>query len=232
MNRLLAALAPHDLERLLPHLKEMHLDRGRVLYEAGERIDQVYFPIGGLVSLVSLQENGGSVETGAVGCEGVVAIDCLLGDRISYNRALVQLPGKAQCMPASPFIDIWQTSSSFRQLIMTYNQAFATLVFQSVACNISHSAEVRLARWILMCVDRCGDGETVALTHEYLADMLGVGRPTITVVARTLQAAGLIRYSRGVITVLDRAGLEAASCECYWKVRETFERLLPGSFTT
>lgn len=231
MNRLLAALAPHDSGRLIPHLKEVHLDRGRVLVEAGERIDQVYFPLGGLVSLVSLQEDGGSVETGAVGCEGVVAIDCLLGDRISYNRALVQLPGKAQCMPASPFLEVWETSRSFRQMIMAYNHAFATLVFQSVACNISHSAEVRLARWILMCVDRCGDGETVALTHEYLADMLGVGRPTITVVARTLQAAGLIRYSRGVITVLDRAGLEAASCECYWKVRETFERVLPGSFT-
>lgn len=231
MNRLLAALAPHDYERLIPHLKEIHLDRGRVLYEAGKRIDQVYFPLGGLVSLVSLQEDGGSVETGAVGCEGVVALDCLLGDRISYNRALVQLPGKAQCMPASPFLEIWETSRSFRQVIMAYNHAFATLVFQSVACNISHSAEVRLARWILMCVDRCGDGETVALTHEYLADMLGVGRPTITVVARTLQAAGLIRYSRGVIIVLDRDGLEAASCECYWKVRETFERLLPGSFT-
>lgn len=230
MNRLLAALAPHDYERLAPHLKEVHLDRGRVLYEPGERIDQVYFPLGGLVSLVSLQEDGGSVETGAVGCEGVVAIDCLLGDRISYNRALAQLPGKALCMPASPFLELWESSRSFRQIIMAYNHAFATLVFQSVACNISHSAEVRLARWILMCVDRCGDGETVALTHEYLADMLGVGRPTITVVARTLQAAGLIRYSRGVITVLDREGLEAASCECYWKVRETFERLLPGSF--
>lgn len=230
MNRLLAALAPHDHDRLAPHLKDVHLDRGRVLFEAGGRIDQVYFPAGGIVSLVSLQEDGDIVETGAVGCEGIVAIDCLLGDRISYNRAVVQIPGSAKCVPASVFLEAWQTSGSFRQIVMAYNQAFATLVFQSVACNSSHPAEVRLARWILMCLDRCGDGQTVALTHEYLANMLGVGRPTITVVARTLQAAGLIRYSRGVITVLDRAGLEAASCECYWKVRETFERLLPGSF--
>jgi CRP-like cAMP-binding protein len=231
MNRLLAALTPHDRDRLAPHLKEVHLERGRVLFEAGERIDQVYFPTGGIVSLVSLQEDGGSVETGAVGCEGMVAVDCLLGDRVSYNRALVQIPGTAQVLPTSVFTEVWEASASFRATIMAYNHAFAALVFQSVACNISHSAEVRLARWILMCLDRCGDGETVALTHEYLADMLGVGRPTITVVARTLQAAGLIRYSRGVITVLDRPGLEAASCECYWKVRQTFERLLPGSFT-
>ncbi len=231
MNRLLAALEPHDRDRLTPHLKEMHLDRGRVLFEAGQPIDQVYFPTGGIVSLVSLQEDGGSVETGAVGCEGVVAIDCLLGDRISYNRAVVQLPGGARYVPTALFLELWEDSASFRRTMMAYNHAFSALVLQSVACNISHSAEVRLARWILMCLDRCGDGETVALTHEYLADMLGVGRPTITVVARTLQAAGLIRYSRGVITVLDRAGLEAASCECYWKVRETFERVLPGSFS-
>lgn len=231
MNRLLAALTPHERDRILPHLKEVHLDRGRVLYEAGERIDQVYFPIGGIVSLVSIQEDGGSVETGAVGCEGVVSVGCLLGDRISYNQVMVQLPGSAQQMPIAAFLDLFEASPSFRSLVMAYNQAFAGLVFQSVACNASHSAEVRLARWILMCLDRCGDGETVALTQEYLADMLGVGRPTITVVARTLQAAGLIRYSRGIITVPDRPGLEAASCECYWKVRETFERLLPGSFT-
>lgn len=231
MNRLLAALEPHDHDRLAGHLKELHLERGRVLFEAGEAVDTVYFPTGGIVSLVSLQEDGGSVETGAVGCEGVVAIDCLLGDRISYNRAVVQLPGGSRHLPASVFLELWNESASFRRTIMAYNHAFATLVFQSVACNISHSAEVRLARWILMCLDRCGDGETVALTHEYLADMLGVGRPTITVVALTLQAAGLIRYSRGVITVIDRAGLEAASCECYWKVRETFQRLLPGSFS-
>jgi len=231
MNRLLAAMTPHDRNRLVPHLKEVTLERGRVLFEAGERIDHVYFPTGGIVSLVSLQEDGGSVETGAVGCEGMVAVDCLLGDRVSYNRALVQIPGTAQMLPVGVFVDAWDASPGFRATIMAYNHAFAALVFQSVACNISHSAETRLARWILMCIDRCGDGETVALTHEYLADMLGVGRPTIPVVARTLQAAGLIRYSRGVITVLDRAGLEAASCECYWKVRQTFERLLPGSFT-
>ncbi|MFC3712619.1 Crp/Fnr family transcriptional regulator [Sphingoaurantiacus capsulatus] len=230
MNRLLAALTPHDRDRLTPHLKEVHLDRGRVLFEVGALIDHVYFPTGGIVSLVSLQEDGGSVETGAVGCEGIVAINCLLGDRISYNRAVVQLPGGAKFMPVAPFMEIWEESPSFRRVVMAFNHAFATLIFQSVACNTSHPAEVRLARWILMCLDRCGDGETVALTHEYLADMLGVGRPTITVVARTLQAAGLIRYSRGVITVLDRAGLEAASCECYWKVRDTFQRLLPGSF--
>lgn len=230
MNRLLAALSPHDRDRLVPHLKQVNLERGRVLFEAGERIDHVYFPTGGLVSLLSLQEDGGSVETGAVGREGVVAVGCLLGNRISYNRAIVQIAGSAKHLPASVFIDTWEASASFRATIMAYNQSFAALIFQSVACNISHSAEMRLARWILMCLDRCGNGETVALTHEYLADMLGVGRPTITVVARTLQAAGLIRYSRGVITVLDRPGLEAASCECYWKVRNSFEQLLPGSF--
>lgn len=230
MNRLLSALAPRDRDRLTPHLKDVHLERGRVLFQAGQPIDQVYFPTGGIVSLVSLQEDGGSVETGAVGCEGVVAIDCVLGDRISYTRAVVQLPGGARCLPAVPFLDLWEDSSSFRRIMLAYNHAFSALVLQSVACNTSHSAEVRLARWILMCLDRCGDGETVALTHEYLAEMLGVGRPTITVVARTLQAAGLIRYSRGVITVIDRAGLEAASCECYRKVRETFQRVLPGSF--
>jgi len=230
MNRLLAALSPSDRERLAPHLRDIHLDRGRVLYEAGSRIDQVYFPTGGIVSLILLHEDGGVVESGAVGCEGVVAIGCLLGDRVSYSRALVQLPGGGRSMPVQPFLDLLGESDGFRSLMLSYNQAFATLLHQSVACNTSHSAEVRLARWILMCLDRCSNGETVALTHEYLADMLGVGRPTITVVARTLQAAGYIRYSRGVITVLDRAGLEAASCECYWKVRDSFDRLLPGSF--
>lgn len=223
-------LGEADLARIAPQLREVPVERGRVVYEAGQRIDHACFPASGIVSMLSLMENGDSVEVGAVGSEGMVAVACTLGDRISLSRAVVQVSGSVQLLPVAALRDLWNDSMDFRAALTRYNHAFAALGYQSTACNAVHRADMRLARWILEFLDRSPGGRTVEMTQEMLGQMLGVGRPTITVTAQTLQAAGLIRYARGVITVVDRPGLEAASCECYGKVRAAFDRLLPGSF--
>ena len=161
-----------------------------------------------------------------VGNEGAVGAGALLDDNTATGRYLVQLPGSALAIEPAKLRIALEESPSLRALLAAYARAFVGQVMQSVACNAVHSAEERCARWLLMTHDRSG-GDTFALTQEFLAQMLGVHRPTVTIVARTLQRAGLIRYSRGSITVLDRAGLEEAACECYHLIRRRYERLLP-----
>ncbi len=229
-NRLLAALKPQDYERLKPHLQDVPMAQHQVLYEPGKPITRAYFPHDGFVSLVTAADEGPGIETATVGAEGVIGLPLLVTQMLSPSQAIVQVSGAAATMPVEPLQHALTESASMRALFGNYIHAFLGQVYQAVACNALHSAEERLAKWLLMSSDRT-KGNGVPLTHEFLAEMLGVGRPTVSLIARTLQNAGLITYRRGLITVLDRPGLEETSCSCYDIVRRSFEQLLPLTFT-
>jgi CRP-like cAMP-binding protein len=222
-NHLLDALTEQDRAALLPGLEHIPLVNEASVYEPNERIETVYFPTSGIISMISAMENG-SVEVGTVGREGMAGLPVMLHTDSMPTRAFVQVKGEAMVMPTERFREAMQASPAFSRLLYRYAQALFDQVAQSVACNRLHVLEERCARWVLMTADRVGD-TNIHLKHEFLAEMLGVHRPAVTLAARALQRAGLIRYARGVIDVLDRAGLEAASCECYAVVRGSFERL-------
>ena len=223
-NRLLAALPHEILSSLRPHLKPVFLPRGRVLSEADEPLMRVYFVEAGAVSLVTIFENGTAAEMATVGREGMVGIGTLLGGDTALGRHVVSVPGKALAIEASRFQSELGERPGLRAACEAYTQAFVAHLLQNVACNAAHTVEQRCARWLLMIAEQTAD-DAFELTHEYLAEMLGVRRSTVTVVARTLQQSGLIRYRRGAITVLDRQGLESAACECHRTVRDGYERL-------
>jgi CRP-like cAMP-binding protein len=227
-NRLLAALPPGTLSRLEAHLKPVSFRRGKVLCEIDEPLSHVYFVEDGAVSLVTVFEDGTTAEMATVGREGVVGIGTVLGGEHALGCYMVPLPGAALAMDASRFRSALRESPTLRAACEAYAQAFLAHLLQNVACTAAHRVEQRCARWLLMCADQTEDGP-FELTQEYLAEMLGVRRSTVTVVACTLQAAGLIHYRRGTITVRDRRGLEAAACECYRIVRNRYERLLGAS---
>ncbi|MBX3480184.1 MAG: Crp/Fnr family transcriptional regulator [Caulobacter sp.] len=228
-NRLLTGLSPDDLERLTPHLVPVYLEKGRLLYEPGDLIDTVYFPHDCVVSMMTLLDSGAAIESMTIGREGAVGLMGSRAPRESLSRLVVQISGDAARMPATQFARLGKQSAPLADLAERYGEAMFGHVIQSVACNALHSVEARFCRWLLSCRDRI-DADTVTLTQEFLADMLGVQRTTVTAVAGILQQRGLIRYRRGVVDILDRAGLEAAACECYGAVRGVYERLLPGSF--
>ncbi len=228
-NRLLAALEPEDLALLEPHLEVVELKRGQVLYEAGDVIGYAYFPHDAMVSLVNVMEDGGSVEVGLFGCEGVLGLLGALVTREAFGRYIVQMSGTASRIAFERLSEVRNTRPKLRQLIMNYGEAFLAQTFQTVSCNALHPIEARCCRWILSMHDRA-EGDTLPLTHEFLAEMLGVQRSSVSVVTRTLQTAGLIQQSRGSITVTDRAGLEETTCECYSKIRRVYQRLLPGTY--
>ena len=228
-NKLLASLEPQDLEALSQHLVAVSLEKGALLYEPGDEIDLIYFPHNAVVSLMTLMQSGEAIESATVGREGAVGFSAALFPRRSLSRIIVQVAGSASRIPAAQLHHACQHSPRLRLLIDRHAEALFAHAIQSVACNALHSVEARFCRWLLCCHDRI-DSDRVSLTQEFLADMLGVQRTTVTVVARTLQAAGLIRYSRGVVDVLDRAGLEAITCECYGAVRRNYERLLSEPF--
>jgi CRP-like cAMP-binding protein len=228
-NRLLAALEPGDFAALEPHLETVSFPRGQVLYEPGDSILHVYFPQDAVVSLVNIMEDGGSVEIGVFGREGVLGLLSALVTREAFGRYIVQMGGTASRIPFERLNEVRNARPGLRQLIMNYGEVLLAQTFQTVSCNAVHVVEARCCRWILNMHDRA-DGDTLPLTHEFLAEMLGVQRSTVSVVTRTLQTAGLIRQSRGGITVADRAGLEEASCECYGKIRRVYQRLLPGTY--
>jgi CRP-like cAMP-binding protein len=227
-NRILASLPGADYALVAPYLTQLNLERGRLLYEPGDEIEYVYFPHDGVISLLTLMENGSAIEWATVGREGAVGFMAASAPRQSLSRAVTQTPCRVARINVSPLHLAWTTSSELRSLVERHSEALFGHAIQSAACNALHSVEARFCRWLLTCRDRISS-DTLALTQEFLADMLGVQRTTITVVARALQAKGLIRYRRGVVDLLDRAGLEAASCECHGVVRRTYERLLPGS---
>lgn len=224
-NRLLGALPYEALSSIRPYLKRVPLPRGTVLCEADEPLKRVYFVEAGAISLVALFEDGTTAEMATVGREGVVGIGTLLGGEHALGRYVVSVPGYALAIETSRFQSALRASSDLRAACEAYGQAFLSNLLKNVACNASHTVERRCARWLLMCDDQAQDG-SFELTQEYLAEILGVRRSTVTVIAGALQNAGLIRYRRGAITVLDRPGLEAAACECYRIVRELYERSL------
>jgi CRP-like cAMP-binding protein len=225
-NRLLASLPAEDQALLAPHLATVELERGRLLYDPGDRIDIVYFPHDGVISLMTLMENGAAIESATIGREGALGLGAAVIPRVSMSRAIVQTPVRASRISANQLHDAWEKSSRLRELVERHTEALFGHAVQSVGCNALHSVEARFCRWLLTCHDRiCTD--SIALTQEFLADMLGVQRTTVTAVARSLQEKGVIRYRRGVVDIIDRAGLEALTCECYGVIQRNYQRLLP-----
>jgi CRP-like cAMP-binding protein len=218
-NRLLASLPRDDFEALRPHLAAISLMQGDIVYEAGAEVDYVYFPHSGMFSLLAVMRDGKAIETATVGREGVVGAMAGLGLYKSFVRVMVQLPLHASKIAAAPFRRAVAASDALRDLCVRYNEVMLTQARNTAACNALHQIEERFCRWLLQSADRAAS-DTVALTQELLAEMLGVRRTSITDVARRIQDKGVITYSRGVITILDREGLERLSCECYQNLIE------------
>ncbi len=227
-NQLLSALPKEEYELLLPNLEPVSLPFKQIIYEPNEPIEYVYFPNSGIISLVNFTEEGGTVEAATVGNEGMVGIPVLLGADRMIGQAISQIVGDALRMKTDIFKRQVTPGSSLHTQLLRYTLALMNLISQSVACNRLHSVEKRCCRWLLLCQDRVQSNEFY-LTQELLSQMLGVRRPSVSEVAALLQKAGLIRYSRGKITILNRQGLEATSCECYRIVKDEFKRLLRDS---
>jgi CRP-like cAMP-binding protein len=217
-NRLLMALDGGDFALLSPHLKEVSLRQGQILQEQEALVEEVYFPLNGVISLISVLEGGELIETATIGREGAVGAFAGLGAWHAFSRASVQLPGEAAMISVAHFQAAARQSAHIRDLILRYKEALLAQVQQAAACNALHQLEARLARWLLQILDRVDDPK-LPLTQEFMAQMLGVRRSTVTVLAGKLQELGLIRYHRGHVVVLDRAGLEKTACECYAAIR-------------
>jgi CRP-like cAMP-binding protein len=225
-NRLLAALPRREYGRLLPHLESVPLPSRAVLHQPDEPIRHVYFPTGGVVSLLTSLEGGRGVEVGVVGREGMAGLAVFLGVEGTPARAVVQVPGEALRMRAEDFRAHVGRDTRLHDLLLRYTHAFLAQVAQSVACNARHPVARRLCRWLLLVHSRAGT-DRFPLTHEFLAAMLGVRRASVTEAAGWLQEAGLIRCGRGQLTVLDRNGLESNSCGCHRVVEAELDRV-PG----
>jgi CRP-like cAMP-binding protein len=226
-NGLLAALEPSDLALLHAHLRELPLIAGAILQEEEAAVEQIYFPLSGLISLVAVMEAGEVVETATVGRRGAIGAFAGLGHWHAFTRAVVKIPGSAMVISAPHFQAAVSRSERIRDLILRYKEGLLAQVQQTAACNALHQVEARLARWLLQAID-CVDDLKLPLTHDDLAEMLAVRRTTVTVIAGKLQEARLIRYHRGRIDVLDRDGLEKMACECYRTIRRRAEAV----FTT
>lgn len=226
-NRVLGALPPEEYELLLPALSAVSLELKRRLLEPGKATDTVYFPVTAVVSLLTTMDDGSSVEVATIGNEGIVGVLVFLGAQAMGARDLyqVQVPGQVVAMDTAAFLES-TGRDPLRGLVQRYAQALFSQITQQAACNSLHSVEERCSRWMLLTHDRVGSNEFPA-TQELLAQMLGVRRASVTVSAGILQNAGFIRYSRGQITIVDRDGLENASCECYRMIRTELDRLLP-----
>lgn len=222
---LLIGLSPEDLSLLEPHLKDIVLPQGQVLHEQGAVVEHVYFPHTGMISLLAVMRQGEAVETATVGREGVVGAMSGLGPRHASTTAIVQVPATASRISVSRFHGAASKSERIREMVARYNEALLIQVQQTAACHALHDVEARLSRWLLQTQDRT-ESDMIPLTQEFLSQMLGVRRTTVTLVARSLQQAGLIRYQRGQIMILDRKGLEDTACECYHTVRRQFELAL------
>ena len=227
LNRLL--LPSSNLERLMPDLQRIDCQHEQVLIDADGSLDHVYFPDSGVISVVAVYANGDIIEMATIGREGCTGLQAIFGAKASSVRFLVQIPGSAARMPRVAFHRAMESISSFRSLMFSYVQAFLEQVLVSGACNGAHSLKERLARWLLMMRDR-SDGDTLLITQDMLAEMLGVRRPSITHIVRELEQAGLIEPGRRQLTILDRQGLKKASCECYQLVRERIAFHLPKTF--
>ena len=224
-NHLLAALPAAEWARWLPQLEAVEMPLGQVVYESGSTLSHVYFPTTAIVSLLYVMENGASAEIAVVGNEGVVGISLFMGGESTPSRGVVQSAGQGYRMTAEVIKDEFKRAPVLH-LLLRYTQALITQMAQTAVCNRHHSLDQQLCRWLLLSLDRLSGFELV-MTQELIANMLGVRREGVTESALKLQQAGLIRYARGRIKVLDRAGLEQRTCECYAVVKKEYERLLP-----
>jgi CRP-like cAMP-binding protein len=225
-NHLLAALPIDISTRWLPHLEPADLRLGQVLYESGGTLSHVYFPTTAIVSLLYVMENGASAEIAVVGNEGLVGISLFMGGESTPSRAVVQSAGRGLRLNARMMKDEFNQAGPVLHLLLRYTQALITQMAQTAVCNRHHSLDQQLCRWLLLSLDRL-QGDELVMTQELIANMLGVRREGVTEGALKLQQAGLIRYARGHITVLDRTGLEKRTCECYAVVKREYDRLLP-----
>src|SRR6202451_3403507 len=217
-NRLLLALPSSNLKQLMPELEQIRCQRAQILVDADSSLDHVFFPDSGVVSVLAVYADGSVIEMATIGREGCTGMQAFFGAKTSSVRLLVQIPGGAAKMSRAAFARAMESMPSFRNLMSAYVHAFLEQVLVSVACNGAHSLKQRLARWLLMMRDR-SDEDALPITHNLLAEMLGVQRPTITNAVRELERAGLIDGGRRQVTILDRGGLTEASCECYQLVR-------------
>lgn len=224
-NRILNALPREECVRLSSGMETVSLPVGKTLYEAGDVVRHVYFPKGGMASLISATEGGGAVEVGMVGDEGVIGLTAVLRRNVTAHRVVMQVPGNAVRIPATAVRSEFDRGERLHDLLLRYTAALLTQVSQSAACNRFHSMKARLCRWLLVSHDR-SRSDTLTFTQEFLSFMVGAPRSRVTTAAGSLQDAGLIRYRRGRIEILDRAGLEASSCECYRIVNEQLKHFL------
>jgi len=226
-NNLLAALPREEYQRLLPNLEPVSLSIKQILYEPNTPIEYAYFPNTAVASLLNLMQDGQTIEAATVGKEGMIGVPLLLGTTQIPIQVIVQIPGDGLRMKADVFKAQVYAGSPLYTLLLRYTQTLMNQISQTAACNRLHSVEGRCCRWLLMTRDRV-ESDQFPLTQEFLSYMLGVRRASVSEVAATLQKAGLIDYHRGKITIRDRQGLEAASCECYRATQQEFERLLVG----
>jgi CRP-like cAMP-binding protein len=220
----MSSLPPEDAERLTRALQPVSFALGDVVYESGARLEHVYFPTTSVVSLLYTMENGSTAEMGLAGNDGVVGVALFLGGDTTPNRAVVQVAGGAFRMTAKLLREEFARGGPLQHALLRYTQALITQISQTAVCNRLHDVEQRLCRWLLLCHDRVKTNE-LAMTQEFISNMLGGRRESVTVAAGRLQDAGLIHYARGHISILDRPGLERTACECYRIVRDELERL-------
>ena len=226
-NHLLRTLTADSMARLLPHLERIELPLGTVLYESGEALHHVYFPVDCIISLLYVLLDGSSAEIAVVGNDGLVGIPLFMGGETTSNRALVQSAGHAYRLPGPRLKDEFHSNDALQGLFLRYTQALITQMAQTVVCNRHHSVHQQLCRWILLSLDRLPSSQ-LNMTQELIANMLGVRREGVTDTAGKLQRLGVIHYQRGHITVLDRPRLEALCCECYTVVKKETDRLMRG----
>lgn len=225
-NQLLMALPPGEYQRLIPYLKPVNLVLGEVIYEPKQLIKSAYFPVGAMISLVSMMKDGSTTEIGLVGNEGMIGLPVFLGGDLNItNRAIVQIEGKAMKMDADVLRREFERGEQLQKKLLLYTQARLTQMSLIAACKSHHVMEERLARWLL-CVHDSVNMAELPLTQKFISQMLGVRRASVTEAAIALQKAGLISYSRGHISILNREKLEQAACECYGLIRNEFKRLL------
>ena len=225
-NHLLAALPQAEWQRWLPQCESVDMPLGQVLYESGGTLSHVYFPTTSIVSMLYVMESGASAEIAVVGNDGLVGISLFMGGESTPSRAVVQSAGAGIRVPAQVIKDEFNRTGPVMHLLLRYTQALITQMAQTAVCNRHHSLDKQLCRWLLLSLDRL-PGNQLAMTQELIANMLGVRREGVTEAAQKLQDAGLIRYARGHITVLDRPALESRTCECYAVVKKEYDRLLP-----
>jgi CRP-like cAMP-binding protein len=225
-NHLLGALDESEREHLFSQLELVPMQLGDVIYESGSALEHVYFPTDCIISLLYVMEDGASAEIAIVGCEGMVGVALFMGGESTPSRAVVQSAGHAYRLSGKLVKEEFVRAGAMQYLLLRYTQALLTQMAQTAVCNRHHSVDQQLCRWLLLSLDRLASND-LTMTQELIANMLGVRREGVTEAAGKLQAAGLIRYSRGHITVLDRPRLEARVCECYAVVKKEFDRLLP-----